>query len=56
VNYNSHPLFTYEQWNFHGENEEPGEGQRTTWRGGDGWLTGEDDLKPVVETAVELAA
>jgi hypothetical protein len=33
-----------------------GESQRgrTTWRGGDGWL-GEDDLKPAVETAVELA-
>jgi hypothetical protein len=26
VNYNSRPLFTYEQWNFHGEDEEPGEG------------------------------
>jgi len=31
------------------------EGGRITWRGGDGWLDGEDDLKPAVETVVELA-
>lgn len=34
--------------------EEEEEGERTTWRGGDGWLE-EEDLKLVVETAVELA-
>jgi hypothetical protein len=36
------------------DSEEEGEGERTTWRGGDGWLE-EEDLKLVVETAVELA-
>ena len=28
---------------------------RITWCGGDGWLDGEDDLKPTVETVVDLA-
>ena len=36
------------------DSEEEGEGERTTWRGGDGWLE-EEDLKLVVETTVELA-
>ena len=36
------------------DDKEQEEGERTTWRGGDGWLE-EEDLKLVVETAVELA-
>jgi hypothetical protein len=48
------PLFTQNSGDGVTKKKKKEEG-RITWRGGDGWLDGEDDLKPAVEMVVELA-
>ena len=49
------PLFTQNSGDGATKKKKKKEEGRITWRGGDGWLDGEDDLKPAVETVVELA-